>query len=200
MLKLLDYDKPNPFGSIIGKPRKLAWPVNAYRVTLPKVSGADDGLNAFERVILKLLDAVGVMDADDLAAETRIPLDLVKGILLRLQDKELIDEHNAVIKQGRDEGVNEGDNAPVFVTALLFRELATGKILPFLHCLDDATPLRKKEGEEKDFRTIRWDAAHKRNPPHTARCHQRIAGHEETRGGIWYGRKNASRPADHDNR
>ena len=59
MLKLLDYDKPNPFGGIIGKPRKLAWPVNAYRVTLPKVSGTDDGLNAFERVILKLLDAAG---------------------------------------------------------------------------------------------------------------------------------------------
>ena len=72
MLKLLDYDKPNPFGGIIGKSRKLAWPVNAYRVTLPKVSGTDDGLNAFERVILKLLDAVGVMDADALAAETRI--------------------------------------------------------------------------------------------------------------------------------
>ena len=84
MLKLLDYDKPNPFGGIIGKPRKLAWPVNAYRVTLPKVSGTDDGLNAFERVILKLLDAVGVMDADELAAETRIPLDLVKGIKFKV--------------------------------------------------------------------------------------------------------------------
>lgn len=165
MLKLLDYDKPNPFGGIIGKPRKLAWPVNAYRVTLPKVSGTDDGLNAFERVILKLLDAVGVMDVDELAAETRIPLDLVKGIILRLQDKALIDEYNAIIKQGHDEGANEGDNAPLFVIALLFRELATGKILPFLHWLDDANPLRKKEGEEKDFRTIRWGDAHKRNTP-----------------------------------
>lgn len=165
MLKLLDYDKPNPFGGIIGKSRKLAWPVNAYRVTLPKVSGTDDGLNAFERVILKLLDAVGVMDADALAAETRIPLDLIKGILLRLQDKALIDEYNALIKQGHDDGANERDDALVFVTALLFRELATGKILPFLHWLDDANPLRKMEGEEKDFRTIRWDDAHKRKTP-----------------------------------
>lgn len=165
MLKLLDYDKLNPVGSVIGKPRKLAWPVNAYRVTLPKVSGTDDGLNAFERVILKLLDAVGVMDADELAAETRIPLDLVKGILLRLQDKALIDGHNAIIKQGHDEGVNEGDNAPVFVTALLFRELATGKILPFLHWLDDTNPLRQKEGEESYCWTIRWDDTHKRKTP-----------------------------------
>ncbi|AEG00704.1 hypothetical protein [Methylomonas methanica] len=165
MLRLLDYGKPNPFSGIIGKPRKLAWPVHAYRVTLPKVSNDGDELNAFERVILKLLDVFGILHADELADETRIPLDLVKGVLLRLQDKGFIDEYNGIIRQGHDEDVNEGDNAPVFVTALLFRELATGKILPFLHWLDDANPLRKKEGEEKDFRTIRWSDAHKRNTP-----------------------------------
>ena len=67
MLKLLDYGKPNPFSGIIGRPRNLAWPVHVYRVTLPKVSNDGDGLNAFERVILKLLDLFGVLHADDLA-------------------------------------------------------------------------------------------------------------------------------------
>ena len=165
MLKLLDYGEPNPFSGIIGKRRKLAWPVNAYRVTLPKDSKDRDGLNAFERIILKLLATVGKLDADELAAETCIPLDLVKGILLRLQDKGFIDEYNAIIMQEHDGGLNDEDNAPVFVTALLFRELVTGKILPFLHWLDDESPLQKKEGEEKYFRAIRWDAAHKRNTP-----------------------------------
>ena len=165
MLKLLDYGKPNPFSGIIGRPRNLAWPVHAYRVTLPKVSNDGDGLNAFERVILKLLDVFGILHADELADETRIPLDLVKGVLLRLQGKGFIDEYNAIIRQERNEGLNEEGNPPVFVTALLFRELVTGKILPFLHQLDDANPLQKKEGEEKDFRTIHWDASHKRNAP-----------------------------------
>ncbi len=165
MLKLLDYGKPNPFSGIIGRPRNLAWPVHAYRVTLPKVSNDGDGLNAFERVILKLLDVFGILNADELADETRIPLDLVKGVLLRLQDKGFIDEYNAIIRQERNEGLNEEGNPPVFVTALLFRELVGGKILPFLHQLDDANPLQKKEGEEKDFRTIRWDASHKTNAP-----------------------------------
>ena len=165
MLRLLDYGKPNPFSGIIGKSRNLAWPVNAYRVTLPKSSNDRDGLNAFERVILKILDAVGALDADDLAAETCIPLDLINGILLRLQDKGFIDEYNAILMQEHDDGLGGQDNAPVFVTALLFRELATGKILPFLHWLNDANPLQKKEGEENDFRTIRWDAIHKRNTP-----------------------------------
>jgi hypothetical protein len=165
MLKLLDYGKPNPFSGIIGRPRNLAWPVHAYRVTLPKVSNDSDGLNAFERVILKLLDVFGILHADELADETRIPLDLVKGVLLRLQDKGFIDEYNAIIRQERNEGSNEEGNPPVFVTALLFRELVSGKILPFLHQLDDANPLQKKEGEETDFRTIRWDVSHKRNAP-----------------------------------
>ncbi len=165
MLKLLDYGKPNPFGGIIGRPRNLAWPVHAYRVTLPKVSNDGDGLNAFERVILKLLDVFGILRADELADETRIPLDLVKGVLLRLQDKGFIDEYNAIIRQERNEGLNEEGSPPVFVTALLFRELVSGKILPFLHQLDDVNPLQKKDGEETDFRTIRWDASHKRNTP-----------------------------------
>jgi hypothetical protein len=163
MLKLLDYGEHNHFSDIIGKQRKLAWPVNAYRVTLPKVVNADESLNVFERVILKLFGGVGAMDTDELAAETRIPLDLVKSILLRLQDKGHIDEYNVIIRQEPD--TSEAGTTPVFVTALLFRELATGKILPFLHLLDDTNPLQKKEGDEKDFRIIRGDADHKRNTP-----------------------------------
>jgi hypothetical protein len=165
MLKLLDYGKPNPFGGTIGRQRNLAWPVSTYRVTLPRSSKDSDGLNPFERVVLKLLDALGVMDARALADETRIPLDLVKSILLRLQDKGLIDEFNAIIEQERDSSRSEAEKDPVFVTALLFRELATGKILPFLHLLDGTHPIQKKEGEEKLFRSIRWDDIHKEIPP-----------------------------------
>ena len=165
MLRLLDYGQPNPFGGIIGRPRNLAWPVSAYRVTLPRTLSNDDGLNPFERVILKLLDAVGVMDARTLADETRIPLDLVKSILLRLQDKALIDDHNAIIEQECNDSDGWEDRAPVFGTALLFRELATGKILPFLHWLDDTNPLRKKESEEKHFRSIHWNDVRKKNTP-----------------------------------
>jgi hypothetical protein len=165
MLKLLDYGQPNPFGGIIGRARNLAWPVNAYRVTLPKTLTDGDGLNPFERVILKLLDAVGVMDARALADETRIPLDLVKSILLRLQDKGLIDAHNVVIEQARDSSEGGGGHAPVFVTALLFRELATGKILPYLYGLDGANSLQKKEGKEKNFWPIRVDDIHNQKVP-----------------------------------
>lgn len=143
MLTLLDYGTPAPFGQIIGRPRRLAWPVNAYRVTLPRPSRDDDALNPFEGVIFKLLDALGVMNDRELANETRIPIDLVRSILLRLQDKGLIDRSNAVIERERDTGDREREKAPVFVTALVFRELVTGKYLPFVHWLNDASPLQK---------------------------------------------------------
>jgi hypothetical protein len=151
-LTLLDYGNPNPFGEVIGQTRQLAWPVNAYRVTLPKQSGQGDGLNPFERVILQLLDAVGKMHEDALADETRIPLDFVKGILLRLRDKGFIDQHNAI---QREKFKDESEKALTFATALLFRECATGKILPFLHFLDESNPLRKRD--EEKFKKIKDD-------------------------------------------
>jgi hypothetical protein len=102
MLKLLDYGKPHPFGQIIGRPRHLAWPVHAYRVTLPRRAHDGDDLNAFERVVLKLLAALGLMSDQEVAHETGIPLDLVRSILLRLQDKKLIDGSHALLEQERD--------------------------------------------------------------------------------------------------
>jgi len=158
-VKLLDYGRLNPFGDTIGKPNRLAWPVNIYRVTIPKALSDGDGLNAFERVVMKLLNAIGAMDAHALADETRIPLDFVKGVLLRLQDKGIIDEHNAIIKQDNDYGEGEAAKATVFVTAILFRELATGKILPFLHFLDKSNPLRKRE-EERFVQMVSANKAH----------------------------------------
>jgi hypothetical protein len=162
MLKLLDYGKPNPFGDIIGRPRNLAWPVSAYRVTLPRPSGDGDDLNSFERVILKLLDVLGAVEDHELADETRLPLDLVRSILLRLQDKELIDGSNVVIEQERDHENSKNAKVPMFVTALVFRELVTGKHLPFVHWLGDSNPLQKKEREGDQFWSIRSDDDHKR--------------------------------------
>lgn len=162
MLKLLDYGKPNPFGDIIGRPRNLAWPVSAYRVTLPRPSGDGEDLNPFERVILKLLDVLGAVEDHELADETRLPLDLVRSILLRLQDKALIDGSNVVIEQERDHEDSKNAKAPMFVTALVFRELVTGKHLPFVHWLDDTNPLQKKEREGDQFWSIRSDDEHKR--------------------------------------
>jgi len=162
MLKLLDYGQANPFGQTIGRSRRLAWPVNAFRVTLPRPSRSDGDVNPFERVVLKLLDAFGTMSDRELAQDTGIPLDLVRSILLRLRDKGLIDGDHAVIEKEHDP--DHSASTPVFVTALVFRELVTGKCLPFVHWLDDAHPLQNKEAGEGLFREIRWEEQHKQAP------------------------------------
>jgi len=163
-LTLLDYGRPNPFGETVGKPKRLAWPVNVYRVTLPKVSEDHENLNPFERVILKLIDAGGAREAEALAQETCLPADLVQCVLLRLHDNAYVDEHNQIITQRRDQW-SEGEKAPKeFVTACLFLELATGRILPNLLFLD-AKPLQKREGEERLYRRIHCDETHRKRTP-----------------------------------
>ena len=164
-LKLLDYGRSSPFGETLGRSRNLAWPVNVYRVTLPKVSEDNGSLNPFERVILKVIDANGAREAESLARETAIPVDLVQCVLLRLRDKTLINEHNEIVEQSRQDWRNKEEEPPAFITALLFRELADGKILPYLHVLNDNNPLKKKEGEERSFCRIRWDKAHTKRLP-----------------------------------
>ena len=152
---LLDYGMPKPFGQTIGRERHLSWPVNAYRVTLPKVSQDDNALNAFERVVLKLIEAGGFREAKQLTTETCLPDDLIQCVLLRLRDKGYVDEYNQLIKQKFEELRESEEASPTYITALLFRELATGKILPYLQMLDDE-PLKKREEEnERRFWKIR---------------------------------------------
>ncbi|MDR2596003.1 MAG: hypothetical protein LBC76_01660 [Treponema sp.] len=165
-LRFLDFGKPdNPFGEIIGRKEKLAWPVHAYRVTLPKPDKSG-GLNMFERVILKIIDACGMRDAKALAQEICIPVELVKIVLLRLKDMAFIDENNEIINQRRDKWMTEKE--PIIIKALAFRELATGKILPFLHLLDEDNPLKKEEKDEKLFLKITYDKNYLRKKPETS--------------------------------
>jgi hypothetical protein len=164
-LKLLDYGISNPFGEIVGKPKNLAWPVNAYRVTLPKASDDGGSLNPFERVILKIIDSGCTREENVIVRDTCIPDDLVKCVLWRLRDKDYINEHNEINRQKRDKWATKEEKPSIFVTALLFRELATGKILPFLHGLNDNILLKNIEKEEKGINRIHWDGDHKNIPP-----------------------------------
>lgn len=142
--RTLDYGDNDPFSRVIGSPRRLAWPVHAYRITIPAARGTGlDLLNPFERVILNVIDAVGGLDEDALARETCIPADLVRAVVLRLRDKGLINEDNLIVdrERGRWEQQVREEN---YTSALAFRELVGGRLLPFAQILDDSNPLRTK--------------------------------------------------------
>lgn len=158
-LELLDYGKPSPFGATIGKPRNLAWPVYVYRVTIPKSSNDDDAINPFERIVLKLIETSGTREPEALAMETCVPIDLIKCILLRLQGKAFIDEQNQIIEERRKNWKNTEETPSTYVTALFFRELVTGRIMPFYHQLDEHNPLIKKE--KNGIKKLRYSDDHK---------------------------------------
>ena len=100
--RTLDYGKNIPFSGVFGRPRNLAWPVHAYRITIPATVKRGQGqLNPFERVILSMIDAVGGLDEKGLADETCIPVDLVRSVVLRLRDRGLIDSDNRIIDRHR---------------------------------------------------------------------------------------------------
>lgn len=121
--RTLDYGDNYPFSGVIGRTRHLAWPVHAYRITIPAtLSAGRDLLNPFERVILNVIDAVGRLDEDALAQETCIPVDLVRTVILRLRDKGLINDDNLIIDRNRrswEEEIREEN----YTSALAFREL-----------------------------------------------------------------------------
>jgi hypothetical protein len=127
-VELLDFGDTTPDAGHFGRSRRIAWPVCAYRVTLPSVIGSGgDSLNPFERVILGLLDAGGASTEVALAQETCIPEDFVRGVLLRLRDRGFIDEHNKILNnKALESTVN-------YSTAVIYRELVGGRVLPYLH-------------------------------------------------------------------
>ena len=147
--RTLDYGTNTPFSGVFGRPRNLAWPVHAYRITIPATLKSGQGqLNPFERVILSMIDAVGGPDELVLADETCIPVDLVRSVVLRLRDRGLIDSDNRIIDRQRRRW--EGDtHEEVYTSALVFRELVGGELLPFVHILDDSNPIKTKETDPK---------------------------------------------------
>lgn len=128
-IKLLDFGVTFSGDGQMARPRRIAWPVKAFRVTLPDAAAVQNsGLNPFELLMFRLLDAEGPISEERLAKETCIPEDFVKGVLLRLQDKGFIDDRHNITKK-----VKTGDDLTRYKPAMVFQELVEGKVLPYVY-------------------------------------------------------------------
>lgn len=163
MTRLLDFGSPNPFAGIFGRPRTLAWPVDVYRVTIPAPSGRSDGLNPFERVVLGVLQAEPGMATEAVADTTCIPADLVRSVLFRLRDKGLLDGDNRPSREEHRSGAVREDE-PRYVTAMVFQEAVGGRLLPYVHLLDERSTLTQQERDAREIRVIRVDGVPRRLP------------------------------------
>ncbi|MBM4225913.1 MAG: hypothetical protein FJ167_14335, partial [Gammaproteobacteria bacterium] len=135
--RALDFGDVNPFTRPISPPRHLEWPVAVFRVTLPMIRGRSGRVsNPFENVIYALLELTGGLDEQSLAAKTCLPIDMVRNVLHRLKDNEEIDANCRVIDLGRKSYLQNKQEL-TYGTAMVFKELVSGRLLPFLHVVKD---------------------------------------------------------------
>ena len=160
-IKFIDLGDVSPSTGYIAKPRYLGWPVDAYRVTLPYFSGnADDSLNPFERVVLRIIEAERVYDEQALSEITCMPPDLVRSVLLRLRDKGEIDQRNRIASGGSRYGSSRSANIK-FRTAWVFRETIGGNVLPYILLPEKQGGVRTKKSPKAKLLSGRRG---KRNP------------------------------------
>ena len=132
------------FEDKIGKTRVIGWPVDAYRVTLPpRATVSGHQLNPFETVVFELLGVLGSIDNSTIANETCIPIDLVRSVVLKLRDQGLIDENNSVLKTHSETFFES--RVEKYSTAIVFRELVGGNILPFVKPLNNTSTLESRD-------------------------------------------------------
>lgn len=167
-MKLLDYGRIYPFGPIAGSPRKIAWPANSYRITLPQNDKGNPLVNPFEILILRFLDADPQITEEALSEETCLPQALVHGIIIRLQEHGFLDESRKIVdskkSQWSESLIVSTEN---YVTAVVFQELIEGKVLPYIHFISNNTPLKTVAEEDplKSFKKLFYDDQKTFPPP-----------------------------------
>jgi hypothetical protein len=118
--------------------------VSAFRVTLPRIGDNRVGdLNAFELVILGLLQVSGPIEENLLAEKTCLPIDMIRLVVARLQDRGYVDRDRKVQRSSRSAGEDLFATVSSAV-AIVFRERVSGQLLPHLHLIRDGDVLRTK--------------------------------------------------------
>lgn len=149
-MRVLDFGQADPFEGLIGRPRDVAWPVHAFRVSMPyRRRGAQD-LDPFEQVVLQMIEIEGLYTERALAEVVSLPTALVRNVLTKLRGREIIDSSNRIIELSR-EAWKVRNQTSEFVSAVLFKELVGGHLLPHLHVVSHDAPLRFRNISEERF-------------------------------------------------
>lgn len=119
------YDYPNPFSKNgVSRIQALLWPCTVFTVSISQQKS--DDLNIFEKVILKLL-YLGIRE-NELAKTLCIQMDFLRFWLERLAQIGYL-KGNGLTDAGRK--FVECGEKKIYKNALIYREEAEGRILPF---------------------------------------------------------------------
>ena len=156
-LDLTDGKDPNPFRNQFGPHRNLLWPVFVHRITIPVVGHGYRELNAFEVLILRLLEECGPLTSEQLAVETSLPIGLVKGITDKLCDKRRIDQYNEVLQTEVSSSYGNRRQSLDFTAAVIFQDQISGYIFPEIKFMDKSSVLKQREIKGRVITTDRKD-------------------------------------------
>lgn len=131
-MRVLDFGKTDPFEGLIGRPRDVAWPVHAFRVSMPVRRRGINDLDPFEQVIVRMIEIEGLNTEEALADEVCLPGALVRNVLIKLRARGIIDSNNRVVENSERAWKTRSQSGEI-VSAWIFKELVGGKLLPHLH-------------------------------------------------------------------
>lgn len=147
-LDVTDGKEPNPFRDKFGKARNLLWPVSVHRITIPVVNHGYRELNAFEVLILRLLEECGPLTSEQLVVETSLPIGLIKGITDKLCDKRRIDQYNEVVQAEVSTSYGNRSQSLDFTAAVIFQDQISGYIFPEIKFMDQHSGLKERDVEK----------------------------------------------------
>jgi len=130
-LKIISLPAP-PLRLSIAAKSDFLWPCHAFSISMPKKKRNE--LNIFEETVLRLTEPESG-DTEAIAKLTGLGGDLVSFIQnrllqLRLLDRRLLLSHLGSERMDRLE--NPASDAVEYITATVFRDLVTGRLLPYL--------------------------------------------------------------------
>lgn len=137
LFKTKSYEEIFPSVSILGRKVDFFLECSSYDVIIPVRVRGKRKLDIFEEAVLKLV-AFKPTNVKDMADILCLTPDLVNFIIIRLQEKKLLQENGKdLTEQGKaylnvDEKVSDENNLE-YVQAKVFVLNQTGKVLPYVH-------------------------------------------------------------------
>ena len=170
MNKIFDFNSQSLPRGVLGRSRELVWPCEMTRQSVPLVTKkVSKEYNAFELCVLRML-AYGCRDPQKIADETCLPPDLIEVILLRLYDRNKIDDHYQLTPNTLEQIENicskKESEVIEYHTYIQFRDVIGNKILSSVEAsnlkteeiIDDRDP--KSFTIKKDGRGIQLSRLH----------------------------------------
>ena len=150
--------------TIMGRPKNIFVECQSYDLIIQVEPTANSSLDIFENAVLRLM-SIQVCSADQLAERLCLPADLVKLVILRLQEKGYLANSHSLSEQGAEilgkAGKKTGEPVPLFAKLFFIPQME--QFLPYIHIgelhpvdvIDDTKGITLEFGSRGEPKTVK---------------------------------------------